>query len=125
MAKIFNAKEETIHHQPQTVIGDGVRVEGKCIGTGHVTVRGEVVGTLKTSDDMVIESSAKVEADVEVNNLVVSGEIKGNVHCHGQLQLLASGKIYGDVTTNILSVETGALIKGQCTTGAQTGDSAA
>lgn len=125
MTKMFSPKEETDNNHPQTVIGDGVRVEGKCIGAGHVTVRGEVAGTLKTSDDMVIESSAKVEADVEANNLIVSGEIKGNVHCHGQLQLMASGKIYGDVTTNVLSVETGAIIKGQCTTGTQSGDSAA
>lgn len=119
---MFNGKEGAVGSQPNTIIGDGVRVEGKCVGTGHVTVRGEVVGTLTTSDDMVIESSAKVEADVEANNLVVSGEIKGNVRCHGQLQLLASGKIFGDVTTNILSVETGAVIKGQCTTGTQAGE---
>lgn len=103
--------------QPTTVIGDGVRVEGKCIGTGNVTVRGDVVGTLKTSDDMVIEATAKVEADVEANNLTVAGEIKGNVVCRGQLHLLASGKIFGDVATNVLSVETGAVLKGQCTSG--------
>ncbi len=125
MAKMFNSKEELVGTQPTTVIGDGVRVEGKCIGTGHLTVRGEVVGTLKTSDDMTIESSARVEADVEANNLVVAGEIKGNVHCHGQLQLMTSGKIFGDVTTNILSVETGAVLKGQCTTGAQSNEGTA
>lgn len=106
--------------QPTTVIGDGVRVEGKCTGTGNVTVRGEVVGTLKTSDDLTIEAAARVEADVEANNLTVAGEIHGSVLCHGKLQLMASGKIFGDVTTNVLSVETGAILKGQCTTGAQT-----
>ena len=97
MAKMFNPKEEGMVIQPTTVIGDGVRVEGKCIGTGNVTVRGDVVGTLKTSDDMMIEATAKVEADVEANNLTIAGEVKGNVVCHGQLHLLASGKIFGDV----------------------------
>ncbi len=118
MAKMFSAPEGNGGTQASTIIGDGVKVEGKCIGSGHITVRGEVIGTLKTTDDMVIESQAKVEADVEANNLTVAGEIHGSVICHGQLQLLASGKIFGDVTTNIISVETGAVLKGQCTTGA-------
>jgi cytoskeletal protein CcmA (bactofilin family) len=126
MAKMFNTpKEDSMTSQPTTVIGDGVRVEGKCTGTGNVTVRGEVVGTLKTSDDLMIEATARVEADVEANNLTVAGEIHGNVTCHGQLQLMASGKIFGDVSTNILSVETGAILKGQCTTGSHSEAAAA
>ena len=120
MAKMFSAPEDNASNMhASTIIGDGVKVEGKCIGSGHITVRGEVVGTLKTTDDMVIEAQAKVEADVEANNLTVAGEVHGSVVCRGQLQLLGSGKIFGDVTTNIISVETGAVLKGQCTTGAQ------
>lgn len=116
MAKMFVPKEEVNSAGAATVIGDGVKLEGKFSGAGNVTVRGEVVGSLKTSDDVVIETSSKIEADVEAKNVTVAGEIHGNVLCHGELRLLASGKIFGDVTTAILSVETGAVIKGQCTT---------
>lgn len=115
MAKMFVQKGSD-DGDATTIIGDGVKLEGKFSGTGKVTVRGEVVGSLKTTDDIAIEPSARVEADVEAKNLTVSGEIHGNVLCHGQLTLLASGKIFGDVTTEILSVETGAVIKGQCST---------
>lgn len=103
--------------QEQTIIGQAIRLEGKCIGSGDIIVRGEIVGTVKTANDMMVEQTAKVEADVEANNLTISGEIHGNVLCHSQLKLLATGKIFGDVTTDILSVETGAVIKGQCATG--------
>lgn len=116
MAKMFAAKEGG-NEYPATVIGDAVKLEGKFTGSGNVTVRGEIVGTLNTTEDIVIEASAKITADVEGNNISVAGEIHGNVLCHGQLQLLSSGKIFGDVTTQILSVETGAIIKGQCSTG--------
>jgi len=116
MAKMFSAKEGVSDH-PATIIGDAVKLEGKFTGSGNITIRGEVVGTLNTTDDIIIESSAKIKADVEGNNISVAGEIHGNVLCHGQLQLLSSGKIFGDVSTQILSVETGAIIKGQCSTG--------
>lgn len=116
MAKMFSPKEGGTEY-PATIIGDGIKLEGKFTGSGNVTVRGEVVGTLNTTDDITVEASAKIKADVEGNNISVAGEIHGNVLCHGQLQLLSSGKIFGDVTTQILSVETGAVIKGQCSTG--------
>ena len=117
MAKMFANRPEGSPLEAATTIGDGVRVEGKFSGAGNIVVKGEVVGSLKTSEDISIEASARVEADVEANNLTVAGEINGTVHCRGQLQLLSTGKIFGDVTTAILSVETGAVIKGQCTTG--------
>ncbi|MFA6475262.1 MAG: polymer-forming cytoskeletal protein [Patescibacteria group bacterium] len=118
MSKFFNNNEVDMDAQPSTVIGDGVKVEGKFTGNGPITVLGEVVGTLSTKDDLLVEDSARIEADVEANNITLAGEIKGNVLCHGKLHIMASGKVFGDVTTNILSVETGAILKGQCTTGA-------
>ncbi len=116
MAKMFTSKEGALHGDPQTVIGESVKVEGTFSGSGDVIVHGEVVGTLKTSNDIMVSASAKIEADVEAHNLTVAGEIHGNVVCHGQLQLQATGKIFGDVTTQVISVEPGAMLKGQCTT---------
>lgn len=116
MAKMFTSKDGSPAGDPQTVIGESVKVEGTFSGSGDVIVHGEVVGTLKTSNDIVISSAAKVEADVEAHNLTVAGEVHGNVVCHGQLQLQSTGKIFGDVTTQVISVEPGAVLKGQCTT---------
>ncbi len=118
MAKMFTTKPEGSSLEAATTIGDGVRFEGKFSGAGNIVVKGEVVGSLKTTEDISIESSARVEADVEANNLTVAGEIHGAVKCRGQLQLLSTGKIFGDITAAVLSVETGAAIKGQCATGA-------
>ncbi len=119
MAKMFNPKleETSSYDQPVTTVGQAVKIEGTFSGSGNVVVYGEVVGTLKTSNDLVIEESARIEADVEASNMTVSGEVHGSVVCHGQLQLKASGKIYGDVTTDNISVETGAVINGKCTSG--------
>lgn len=113
---MFVTKGEETMNEATTIIGDGVKLEGKFSGSGNVSVRGEVMGSLKTNDDLIVEASAKIEADVEAKNITIAGAVHGNVLCHGQLRLLSSGKIFGDVSTAILSVETGAVIKGQCST---------
>ena len=122
MAKMFSAREEDmpVSHSaasPQTVIGQGIKVEGAFSGSGNVIVQGEVEGTLSTAGDLVIENGAIVHANLEAQNIRVSGEVKGDITCHGQLELNSTAKIYGDVTTDIISVDTGAVIQGQCRTG--------
>lgn len=125
MAKMFANRPEGSSLEAGTTIGDGVRVEGKFSGAGHIVVKGEVVGSLKTTEDISVEASARVEADIEANNLTVAGEVHGTVKCRGQLQLLSTGKIFGDITTAVLSVETGAVMNGQCTTGSPSPDKTA
>ncbi len=122
MAKMFNQKEGVSGNQPQTVIGESVKVEGTFSGAGDVVVYGEVIGTLHTSNDVVVAGSARIEADIEASNVTVAGEIHGNVICHEQLQLQSTAKIFGDVTAQVISVEPGAVLKGQCST--STDDSA-
>lgn len=126
MAKMFSTREEDmpVAHNgaaPQTVIGQGIKVEGTFSGSGNVIVQGEVEGTLSTAGDLVIENGAVVNANLEAQNIRVSGEVKGDITCHGQLDLQATAKIYGDVTTDIISVDTGAVIQGQCRTGVGSG----
>lgn len=100
-----------------TVIGEAIKIEGSFTGSGDVTVKGMVVGSLNTDHDVIIETSAKVEADIVANNLSVAGEIKGNVTCRGCLTVKSTARIYGDVTAEVLAVESGATIQGRCTTG--------
>ena len=119
MAKMFNPKDDGVMEgdTPDTVIGQTVKLDGTFSGSGNVTVYGQVIGTLQTSGDLIIAESSKVEANVDANNITVSGEIHGNITCYGTLRILNSGKVFGDVTTDIIEVETGAVMKGQCSTG--------
>lgn len=118
MAKMFNQdKEEGMPMSADTVIGKSVKLDGTFNGTGDVAVYGEVVGTLTTEGDLMVEEGARIEADVTAHNITVSGEIKGTVQASSQLRLLSTGKIYGDVVSDVFSVETGAVLQGKCATG--------
>ncbi|MBU0671052.1 polymer-forming cytoskeletal protein [Patescibacteria group bacterium] len=111
------SKEEGSEVASETIVGPSVRVEGNFSGEGNIVVQGEIQGNLTTKNDIRIEEGAKVDADVEANNLNVSGEINGNVKCHGKMDLTGSARVNGDVETDVISIETGAVLNGQCKCG--------
>jgi len=121
MAKMFTTttKEEVLHDNNHTVFGEAIKVEGTISGNGDLVIHGNVVGTVKTSGNIVVKNTAHIKANVEANNLTVAGEIHGNVLCQGQLQVQTSGKIFGDVSAQTIAVEVGAVLKGQCSAGTE------
>lgn len=99
----------------ETVIGSSVKIEGKFIGNGNVTIEGSVVGSLKTDHDLVITQSAKIQASVTAKNIFVSGEVHGTVKAYERLEVSETAKIYGDVEAKVISVGAGAVLNGKCT----------
>ncbi len=97
----------------ETIIGASVKVEGTFVGSGDVTIEGQVVGNLKTSKDLKVREGALVKADVEAANLYVAGEIRGHVKCAGKLTPTA--KVFGNVETQTVSVAHGAVLHGKVT----------
>lgn len=98
----------------ETVIGASVKVEGNFIGEGDVVIEGVVIGTIKTAKNLQIGAAAKVQADIEADNVTVSGEIRGNVTCRGRLIMSATAKIFGNVRASVISVSEGAILHGKC-----------
>ena len=108
------SKEEGQEMTSETIIGPSVKVEGNFSGEGNIIVQGTIEGSLSTSNDIQIEEGAKVNADIEASNLKISGEVNGNIKCNGKLELASSARVNGDTETEIISIETGAVMNGQC-----------
>jgi len=98
----------------ETIIGASVKVEGNFVCEGDMIVDGEVKGKIETNGFLQVGTKSLINADVKAGNGKVSGEIHGNVKVIGYLELTATAKIYGDIEVQTLSVESGALLNGQC-----------
>jgi cytoskeletal protein CcmA (bactofilin family) len=99
----------------ETMIAQGVRVEGEFVSQGNVVVEGDVQGTIQTAGDLNVGTESKIRADVTAKNAVVAGEVRGNMQIAGKLEVLASASIIGDVTAEVLSVAAGAQMNGTIT----------
>lgn len=96
----------------ETIIGPSVKVEGDFKGEGDLVVEGILVGTLQTKNNLKIGQNALVEATISANNAFISGKVKGNITVKGKLEVTGTAVILGNIKAQILSVASGALIKG-------------
>ena len=78
-------------------------------------VHGTVEGELKASGDVLVESTATVQASIEGANVNVRGQVNGNVTARRRLTLGGSGRLNGEVKVARLTVEDGATLNGNVT----------
>ena len=45
---------------------------------------------------------------------MISGDVKGNVKALEKIDLTSTAKIKGDLTSQIISIQSGAVLQGQC-----------
>lgn len=99
----------------ETIIAQGVKVEGDFTSNGNVLIDGEVVGSVKAAQNLQIGQSARIHASVIAATALVAGEILGDLEATERLELTSTSKIRGNITTAVLSVEPGAEINGTIT----------
>lgn len=97
---------------PDTIIGEGVTVEGTLKTLGDIQINGQFVGKLITEGDVVIGEHATVEADISAQDVHVAGEVVGNVNAIHKLEVLETGEIRGNVSSSALVIEAGGVLKG-------------
>lgn len=101
----------------ETIIAQGVIVEGDFSSQGDVIIDGEVTGSVKTDQSLRIGESAKIHADISARTAIIAGEVEGNIHIDDRLELLESSRVHGDIQAQILSVAPGASVNGRITMG--------
>ena len=101
----------------ETIIAQGVKVEGDFHSQGDVVIDGEVMGSIETAQALTIGATARIHANVSAKSAVIAGEVKGNIIATDNLELLATSIIQGDVETANLSIASGAKVNGKINMG--------
>ena len=104
-------------HLQETIIAQGVRVEGDFVSEGDVIIEGEVKGNVKTKAHLRVGETARIHADVSAKSAVVLGEIEGKVTVAERLELGERSVVKGDIITQVLSIAPGAQVNGMLTMG--------
>jgi len=97
-----------------TVIGAATKGEGTLETAHDVFVAGQFKGVIKSQGTVVVNNTAKVDADVTGKCVVVHGEVTGNVMAHERLEVGATGRIKGDVHAGAARVTEGGQLEGTC-----------
>lgn len=117
------AEEKTINEEEgedssgdlqDTIIAQGVKVEGDFNSKGNIVIEGVVVGSVKTNNDLHVGEKAKISASVSAKNALICGEVQGNIKAREKLELSPTSKVYGDIEAKILIINAGAIMNGKC-----------
>ena len=98
----------------ETVIAQGVKVEGDFVSPGNVRIEGIVKGTVKADGDLIVTETASIEADVKASSAIIAGEVRGNIMVMEKLELTSTARVHGDISGKVLSVVAGAVLDGRC-----------
>lgn len=96
-----------------TVIGNSIVIDGEISGDEAITVQGTVKGRIQISENLYLENSSTLEADVEADTIEVGGSVTGNLSAATRVILKADAKMIGDIRSPRIEIADGALFKGQ------------
>lgn len=98
--------------EAETVIGVSSSVDGTLKCESNLRVKGSAQGEIACAKSVIIEESARVNANVRAANAIVAGQLEGSIVCSGRLEILATGRVAGELTAGVLIIQEGAFFEG-------------
>ena len=94
------------------VIGSSIVIDGEITGDEDLIIQGTVKGKITLKENLYVESTGEVEADIETRNVEVSGSVVGNIHASEKVELKSDGRMTGDIKAPRILIADGATFKG-------------
>lgn len=107
------ARRESAVGEINTLLGRGSEFEGKLTFEGTVRIDGVLRGEVFSDDVLIVGEGARVEASVDVGEIIIQGSVIGNIKAKRSIEILAPGRVKGDVTTPVLQIDKGVVFEGR------------
>jgi len=98
------------------LIDHGTELKGELNFKGSFRIEGAFQGKIFSDSMLIIGEKGKVEADVQVGQLIINGEIRGTLQAKDRIEIHNRGRVYGTLITPRLVVEEGAFLEANCQT---------
>ncbi len=95
-----------------TIIGSSIVIDGEITGEEDLIIQGTVKGKIILKENLIVESSGVVEADIETANVSISGQLTGNIVANEKVELNSDGRMVGDIRSPRILIADGATFKG-------------
>lgn len=92
----------------------GCSFEGKLTFDGTVQINGDFKGEIFSDGTLIVGNEAHVNANVQVDTLIVDGSVEGIIEAKQKIELHKGSRILANISTPSLVIEEGSLFHGQC-----------
>lgn len=109
---LLNTMAET--HPMSALLERGCEFEGKLTFEGSVRINGSFSGEIFSNDVLIIGDTAVVNAEIDVDTLIVSGEVNGGLTARTRMEVRRPAVVRGNLCTPCLIIEEGVIFEGSC-----------
>jgi len=92
----------------------GVKLEGKLEVAGTFRINAQVKGTIISQQGLLVGENAKVEGQIEGNQVIVAGRFDGVIFAKSRVEIHPKGVVTGEIHTPCLVIEPGGIFDGHC-----------
>jgi cytoskeletal protein CcmA (bactofilin family) len=110
-------KAEVVGSAPgdvKAILGKGSEFEGKLRFDGTARIDGKFKGEIMGKGTLVVGQGARIEADIQVDSLMIGGDVRGAVDVRERMEIDTTGKFFGNIKTSIFIIHEGGLFEGSC-----------
>lgn len=105
-----------VRQKSGSVFASQPELSGEINFRGMVRVNGHIAGTVYSKGGtLIVDSTATVDANVEVAVAVIGGTVRGDIVAHERIELGPRARIYGNIWTRSIAIKDGAVFDGVCT----------
>ena len=106
----FDMEDESF----DTIIENDIKFTGSIKFKQPLMIRGQINGKIEATSDLVIDTSAVVNADITASRVLIKGKVKGNVTGENLVFVTQTGSLDGDIKTKKVVLEPGCAFSGRC-----------
>ena len=106
----------TVKQRPRSGPIESVpELDGELSFKDMLRVNGHIAGRVTSQNGtLIVDPSARIDADIEVGVAVISGTVNGDVIAHERVELGPEAVINGNISTRGLKMKPGAVFQGDC-----------
>jgi cytoskeletal protein CcmA (bactofilin family) len=104
-----------VRQKSKVAVNDEPELSGEITFRDMVRVNGHISGTIYSEKGtLIVDTSARIDADVEVGVAVIGGTINGDIVAHEKVEVGPNAKIRGNIWTRSIVIKDGAIFEGVC-----------
>ena len=110
-----NGGTHTIKQRVSNTLFDSPELDGELTFKEMLRVNGYIAGSVcSQKGTLIVDSMARVDADVKVAVAVIGGTVNGDIIAHQRVEVGPEARINGNIWTQSLAIQPGAVFEGVC-----------
>ncbi|MDF1816925.1 MAG: polymer-forming cytoskeletal protein [Verrucomicrobiales bacterium] len=109
----------------KNILSSDVEIKGTLKFSNDLIIDGRIEGEVNSEGDLTVGENAHIQGDINTRSVTVFGKIVGNIKVTDRCELKQNAHLEGDVAAGKLAIEEGAIFMGSSAVGAAKGGGAA